>query len=114
MRKKKEKILSYRKEGVAHGRVSTGTGRAPASAFFFCFGGLWVRHDRATTGTVAPLFLVNGFKIISFFRIIFGQIPTKQIKITQNKQNKNNKTRGLLPTKRSFKVISLTVRNTFK
>jgi len=31
-------------------------------------------------------FLVNGFKKISLFRIIFGQIPTKQIKTTQNKQ----------------------------
>ena len=41
---------------------------------------------------------------------MFGQIPAKQIKITQNKQNKSNKTRGLPPTKRSFKVISLTVR----
>ena len=45
-----------------------------------------------------------------FFRIIFRQIPAKQIKITQNKQNKNNKTRGLPPTKRSFKVISLTIK----
>jgi len=33
-------------------------------------------------------FLVNGFKKNSLFRIIFGQIPTKQIKTTQNKTNK--------------------------
>jgi len=37
-----------------------------------------------------PLLLVNDFKFFSFFRIIFGQIPIKQIKITQNKQNKSN------------------------
>jgi len=40
---------------------------------------------------------------------MFGQIPAKQIKITQNKQNKSNKICGLPPTKRSFKVISLTI-----
>ena len=58
---------------------------------------------------VVGLVFVNGFKFFSLFRIIFGQIPTKQIKTTQNKQNKSNKIRGLPPTKRSFKVISLTV-----
>jgi len=46
--------------------------------FFLFFGILWV------------WFLVNDFKIFSLFRIIFGQIPTKQIKTTQNKQNKSN------------------------
>jgi len=61
-------------------------------------------------GTVVPSCLVNGFEFFSFSRIMFGQIPAKQIKITQNKQNNSNKTRGLFPTKRSFKVISLTVR----
>jgi len=55
-----------------------------------------------------PTFLVNR---LQFFHIIFGQIPTKQIKITQNKQNKGNKTRGLPPTKRSFIVTSLTKRS---
>ena len=39
---------------------------------------------------VVPLLLVNDFKFFSFFRIIFGQIPTKKIKTTQNKQNKSN------------------------
>jgi len=48
--------------------------------------------------------------IFLLISIIFRQIPTKQIKITQNKQNKSDKTRGLPPTKHSFKVISLTVR----
>ena len=49
-------------------------------------------------------------KKISLFRIIVGQIPTKQIK---TKQNKSNKIRGLPPTKRSFRVISLRVRRRF-
>ena len=62
------------------------------------------------SGMAMPSFPVNGFKIFSLFCIIFGQVPTKQIKITQNKQNKSNKTCGLPPTKRSFNVISLTIK----
>jgi len=45
-----------------------------------------------------------------FFSNHVWTISVKQIKITQNKQNKNNKTCGLPPTKRSFKVISLTIK----
>ena len=77
--------------------------RAVPSLLEFFFGGFG--QARAV-----PNFLINDFKFFSLFRIIFGQIPTKQIKITQNKQNKSNKTHGLPPAKRSFKVISLTVR----
>jgi len=61
--------------------------------------GLWW-HGRAKLLVLASNFFF-------FFRIIFGQIPAKQIKITQNK---SNKTRGLPPTKSSFKVISLTIK----
>jgi len=68
-------------------------------------------HGRATTGTGHAKLLVMASNFFSFFfRIMFGQIPAKQIKITQNKQNKSNKTRGLPPTKRSFNVTSLTVK----
>ena len=87
--------------------------------FFFCW---WVgtpchhRHDPCQpSGKIVVFFiffwiwlvwfLVNGFKKISH------HIWTNTYKTTQNKQNKSNKTRGLPPTKRSFKVISLTVRS---
>jgi len=49
--------------------------------------------------------LVMASKFFFFFRIIFGQIPAKQIKITQNKQNKSNKFVGCLP--RSTLLMSL-------
>jgi len=45
-----------------------------------------------------------------FSNHVWTIIPAKQIKITQNKQNKSNKTCGLPPTKRSFNDISLTVK----
>jgi len=47
-------------------------------------------------------------RIFFFFRTMFRQIPANQIKITENNQNKSNKTRGLPPT--TFKFISLMVR----
>ena len=96
-RRRKKKKLVKKGLGPWHGRATTGTGRANLLEKWMWW--VW--------------FLVNGFKKILLCRIIFGQIPTKQIKTTQNKQNKSNKTRGLPPTKRSFKVISLTVRRRF-
>jgi len=42
----------------------------------------------APQARAVPSFLVNDVKFFSLFRIIFGQIPTKQIKTTQHKQNK--------------------------
>ena len=91
-----------------HGRATTGTGRAFTSGFR----GFWeVRdwHDHATTSTGCATISGQWHQFFLLFRIMFGQIPTKQIKITQNKQNKSNKNRGLPPMKRSFKVISLKV-----
>jgi len=66
-------------------------------------------HGRTTTVTGRAKLLVMASNFFSF-RIMFGQIPAKQIKITQNKQNKSNKTCGFPPTKRSFNVISLTIK----
>jgi len=76
----------------------------------FAFWWVWTGTAVPPQARAVPSFPVNGLKFFSLFRIIFGQIPTKQIKITQNKHNKSSTTRGLPPTKRSFKVISLTVR----
>jgi len=77
MRKKRKRIFFFWPMGW-HGRANS----LENEGFFFLknffFGMWWV------------WFLVNGFKFFSLFRIIFGQIPTKQIKRTQNKQNKSN------------------------
>jgi len=55
---------------------------------------------------VVPSSVVNDFEIFSFFRIMFGQIPAKQIKITQNKQNKKIKLVGCLPRSAHLKLLA--------
>jgi len=50
MREEEGKKIRFSGEKVRHGRATTVTGRAYASAIL-CFGGVWVRHGRATTGT---------------------------------------------------------------
>jgi len=73
---------------------------------FFGLASLLERHSRASIGTgratASSQQLSNFF---SFFRIILGQIPTKQIKTTQNKQIKEIKLMGCLP--RSARLKSL-------
>jgi len=52
--------------------------------------GRFGQDSRATAGTGRAKSLVTLGSIFFIFLIILGQIPTKQIKITQNKQNNNN------------------------
>jgi len=78
------------------------------------FGWVWLGTALPPQALAMPVFLVYDAIFFFFFCIMIGQIPAKQIKITQNKQNKSNKTCGFPPMKRLFKVISLTVRNIFK
>jgi len=80
MRKKKENFVFFFLLMDWHGRAIFGTGRAKLLEFFF----FWV-----WTGMAVPSFW-SWPPILFYFRIILGQIPVKQIKITQNKQNKSN------------------------
>jgi len=77
--------LRYKGGSVAHGRATTGTGRAYLAGFCWSCEGLG-RRGRATTGMGRATVSGQPHHIFFlFFRIMFGQIPTKQIKITQNK-----------------------------
>ena len=92
-----------------HGRTTTGTGRAKLLENEG-FRQVWSSTAVPPQARAVPNFWSWPPILFFFLRIMFGQIPAKQIKITQNKQNKSNKTCGLPPTKRSFKVISLTIK----
>jgi Gpi18-like mannosyltransferase len=69
----------------------------PSLLVFVGFVRVWTGTAVPPQAWAVPSYLVNGFKFLSFFHIVFGQIPTKQIKITQNKQNKAIKSIGCLP-----------------
>jgi len=58
--------------------------------FFFVLLGFWTGTAVPPHARAVPSFQFNGLIFFFIFLIIFGQLPTKQIKIKQNKQNKSN------------------------